>query len=464
MASTNRDHEITAPFLEYKISTMLFNCLSICLHVFNILFLDVGLTFYFFNIGDFSKGLRTLIFALLSSLTTTAFSLFMYYCDYKGLTMRSEQENIGELRARRLSEEEGRDIQSFERPSRKWWIIRIVFTLLQFGPVIRQIEIIHFGLKSMKKNQTKIKSTTLRLCTRKISAYENLRADQVNLIPMFIDSAPQAILQLYFIITYGKKGLPQIVSIVCSVVSVSYGMVSYYRSSRLAGFDDVELWRLHIKYAIYGMIFQFSGNFFLTGSRVLAIAMLASVFRKRIWIFYTIVGLHVFISFLYVQSKGVSFNEDKIAGKKSLWIFKIWSAWMLLFWYFKLKKDRPDKAEYTIYYVIICLENCLSSYLLFKIEKGFLTPLIIVLTFMPVGLCFKGVYSACFHPASFPKEVGVHDSVIITISINMERDANQTAHNLTNNIYEKLSVRDLVQHSLNISKEISLNSKNSVQI
>lgn len=59
----------------------------------------------------------------------------------------------------------------------------------------------------MKKNLNKIKSTTLRLCTRKISAYENLRADQVNLLPMFIDSAPQAILQIYFILTYGKKGM-----------------------------------------------------------------------------------------------------------------------------------------------------------------------------------------------------------------------------------------------------------------
>lgn len=145
---TSRKHdENTAPFLEYKISTMLFNCLSICFHVFNVLFLDIGLTFYYFNTGDFSKGLRTLIFALISSLTTTIFSLFMYYCDYKGLTMRSEQETIGELRARRLSEEEGRDFQSFERPSRKWWIIRIVFTLLQFGPVIRCFHLIFFYLK-----------------------------------------------------------------------------------------------------------------------------------------------------------------------------------------------------------------------------------------------------------------------------------------------------------------------------
>lgn len=229
-------------------------------------------------------------------------------------------------------------------------------------------------------------------------------------------------------------------------------MVSYYRSSRLAGFDDVELWRLHIKYAIYGMMLQFTGNFFLTGSRVLAIAMLASVFRKRIWIFYTIVGLHVFISFLYVQSKGVSFNEDKIAGKKSLWIFKIWSAWMLSFWYFKLKKDRPDKAEYIIYFFVICLENSISSYILFKMENGFLTPLIIVLTFMPLGLCFKGVYSVCFHPASYPKELGVHDSVIITISVNMDKDASQTTKNLSENIYHDLSAKDLIHQSLNLSR------------
>ena len=122
----------------------------------------------------------TVAFVFLSGIVTSVFSLWWYYFEY-----RTKKENM-----------------PHELPSRCGLVVRVVASVFSFGPVVRYIDTIIYGMKSRKKGL----SPQQRLYYYEQMQFERVDGAMLRLLEAFLESAPQFLLQVFIIFEKGLDG------------------------------------------------------------------------------------------------------------------------------------------------------------------------------------------------------------------------------------------------------------------
>ncbi|KAI2810112.1 XK- protein 6 [Blomia tropicalis] len=190
----------------------------------------------------------------------------------------------------------------------KWqWSLRVLCLLLQFGPVMRYIDSIIFGFKFRKFEESHGKKSRIARRHFQYMIYEDTDATMLRLFECFLEAAPQLVLQIYIIAVSNRSYIDsdwtviaQIVSVNASLISLSWSLVSYLRILRMSLPNKVNMnWP--------GTIIQFHWRLFMIASRVLALALFASIYTYYIGIVCTI---HWFVMFLWIVSMKTNFCNN----------------------------------------------------------------------------------------------------------------------------------------------------------
>lgn len=157
--------------------------------------------------------------------------------------------------------------------------------------------------------------------------------------------------------------------------------------------------------ALPGVVLQFFWRYFTIGTRVLAMALFASVFTWYIFIFC---GIHYVIVFTWILLQNTSFFLDENNKRKPCaeFLFDIVVAWIHLYCFFNVKEGHT-RIRYIIFYTIVYVENLILTFSWFiKTQTDDLpyhTPalLLVVIGFW-VGMFFMLLYYLRFHPNDYP--------------------------------------------------------------
>uniref|UniRef100_A0A0L8GRL3 XK-related protein n=1 Tax=Octopus bimaculoides TaxID=37653 RepID=A0A0L8GRL3_OCTBM len=137
---------------------------------------DLVLAFSYLNRSHYVWFGLTLAFVLVPSVSNSILSLYFYYHDYKEeQQFKSKDPNF--------------------RSSSTLWILRIVFTILQMAPIVRNLETFRYGIKS-KTTQSKDD----HIYYNKWMLRESADARMLGLFECFMESAPQLTLQLHILV------------------------------------------------------------------------------------------------------------------------------------------------------------------------------------------------------------------------------------------------------------------------
>lgn len=159
----------------------------------------------------------------------------------------------------------------------------------------------------------------------------------------------------------------QVISVIASLVSLSWSLVSYLRILRMSlpnkqnmtwPVSDASLpptSAVNSHFHTQGTIVQFLWRLLVIGSRVLALALFASEFTYYISI---VCGLHWLLMFLWIVSMKTNFCDNHLEEL----LYNAVLAIMFIFCYFN-PVDSPTRRRYTFYYSFTFGENLLLLFL-----------------------------------------------------------------------------------------------------
>lgn len=270
------------------------------------------------------------------------------------------------------------------------WFTRLVFLLLQLGPILRYFDSLMYGLKF---RQHRDKETQKKYFQYMI--YEDTDATMLRLFECFMEAAPQLVLQIYIL----AKTTPheendhwtvvaQVIAVVASLVSLSWSLVSYHRALRMSLPDKTNMtWQ--------GIAIQFIWRFFSIASRVLSLALFASEFRFYISI---VCGVHWLLMFFWIISMRTSFCDNKCEELG----YNAVLAVMFIFCYFN-PVDSPTRKRYAIYYTFMLCENIIlmTLWYIWCDEDKWYRDVAMFGYFVSffTGLAFMAVYYLKLHPS-----------------------------------------------------------------
>ncbi|GIX85519.1 XK-related protein 6 [Caerostris extrusa] len=116
------------------------------------------------------------------------------------------------------------------------WVLRIVFLVLQMGPLLRYMDSLNYGLKS-NRNKSNVQD---QVDLYKQMIYEDADATLLRLFECFMEAAPQLVLQLYIYALsqadspnfYTWTEIIQLISMFSSLISLAWALASYQRALR----------------------------------------------------------------------------------------------------------------------------------------------------------------------------------------------------------------------------------------
>ncbi|XP_055325852.1 XK-related protein 6-like, partial [Sitodiplosis mosellana] len=204
---------------------------------------------------------------------------------------------------------------------------------------------------------------------------------------------PQKILQISIILSGEEKiSTPQMLSLCSSMFSMAWCIASYHRCIRLSQLDKINI-------SWIGSIVQSSWHLTITVSRILSIAIVASLFPKLTLLCFSIhailMGLWVFI-----------FDRSPFCSNSLIHslFFSLILGFVFIFNYI-LPKARPTRYRYATFYSICFLENiiCVVLYVTFSKEEDKQEDYFLILCIMSivpfiVGVFFMVLYYLWFHP------------------------------------------------------------------
>lgn len=183
----------------------------------------------------------------------------------------------------------------------------------------------------------------------------------------------------------------QVLSILNSIVSMTWCMASYYRCVRFSQPD-----KRHV--STLGTAIQCCWHFCITVSRILSIAIIASVFVKSTLVACSVhaIGMALWI-FIFDRSK--SFCASTVLNSLS---FSIILGIVYIFTYILSKDGRPTFLRYLVFYTICAIENilCVIFFIIYIKTHPFYFILLCTLAIIPFGfgiLCMV-IYYSFFHP------------------------------------------------------------------
>ncbi|XP_021694833.1 XK-related protein 6 [Aedes aegypti] len=216
----------------------------------------------------------------------------------------------------------------------------------------------------------------------------------VRIFECLLEAAPQKILQLTIVLS-GEDRItwPQLLAIFGAITGIAWCMASYYRCIRFSQPD-----KRHMSWL--GTISQILWHFFVTMSRILAIATVASIFPK-----YMLIACfaHSFTMTLWI----FFFDRSPFCSSTMLhsFLFSLVLGVVFIFTYILPRVGRTF-YRYLIYYSLCGVENlvCVVIYLCYvqnaTIRESFYLPLLAAAPIAPfaIGILSMVCYYKNFHP------------------------------------------------------------------
>ncbi|CAL1272079.1 unnamed protein product [Larinioides sclopetarius] len=350
--------------LNFSLLDILGIIISICSYFLDVAFDIFIAILYYHNGNEWGFGL-TVCFIAVPSLAMTGFSLRWYLVD-------ADEKKLPEVSTTR-------------------WIIRIVFLVLQMGPLLRYMDSLYFGLKS-NRSKSKIQE---QVDYYKQMIYEDADATLLRLFECFMEAAPQLVLQLYIYAIaqadspdfYTWTEVAQLLSMFSSLLSMSWALASYQRALRYSLEDKKNM-------TLCGSIVQVIWRFFDIASRVLALGLFASIFPNY---FFIVCAVRYGVMFIWIRFMSTEFCDNKCGE----FFYNVVLGVIFIFCYFN-PKDSPTRRRFTFYYMVTFIENsalmCVwfiycPAHVTYKYPAMFMQFLSFVL-----GLVIMIIYYLLLHP------------------------------------------------------------------
>lgn len=302
------------------------------------------------------------------------------------------------------------DDPSLPKASLSRWVLRIVFLLLQFAPILRYCDSLCYGIRSIfacRKGQKEKQQFWYR---RMVD--EDSDASLLRLFHCFLHASPQAILHLFILIQVARHPQHQSTlqgyqgwAVMCALVSIAWSLTSYHRSVRFAREDKEKLsWQ--------GSTIQFCWHLMGTASRVLALALLAAMYPA--WM-GTVILCHwcvmaAWLALGHHQTAVCSSRCEELMFSGVLGL-----AYILAF---IAPRDGPTRYTYLAYYLVCFMENtgalvvwCVGNSSAQNPSLYYGTVVMQVLTFV-LGIVFMLLYYRYFHPSG--TSTTIRKSITIT--------------------------------------------------
>ncbi|XP_059151772.1 XK-related protein 6-like [Physella acuta] len=328
---------------------------------------DIELAANYFKAGLWKDGAATTALIVIPSLITCFLGLHWYLIDYK-----KEQKFKKENR------------KAYTVP-RYVWFLRIFFTLLMCGPIVRTVEYLYCGHNSQNKKL----SARERKRFQRLMMYEDVDSCLLGLFESFLESAPQLILQLYIANELIQQGdIVGSLALLSSWGSLAVSLTSYQKTLRYNHEEKAKM-------RIISLPFYFIWRASEIGGRVLYIAMFASAFD--FWVFGPLIFHWVLMSIWLVVQK-TTFYKNVCLEK----VFNIICGYVMVFCFLNLREGQT-RFRVILFYFIVYVENFLMLALWFKFTKdvgGWLHQwgLIVVLILFVFHVVFQLLYYWFFHP------------------------------------------------------------------
>lgn len=258
-------------------------------------------------------GLTT-AFVILPTIITTCISLRWYHLD-------------------------SREAES-PRVSKLAWAARILFHLFQFGPIVRYVQSLRYGLRYRRDRNEKY---------LRYMVFEDTDATMLRLFECFMEAAPQLLLQLYILSNQPIHDDPwsltfQVGSCLTSLVALAWSLVSYQRTLRMSLPHKSNMdWK--------GFTSQLSWRLSMIASRMLALALFASIFS---WWVAVVAAVHWLLMLGWIIRMKTSFCDNRLEELAYDAILAI----MFIYCYFN-PVDSPTRYRYAKYYSFNFVENSL---------------------------------------------------------------------------------------------------------
>ncbi|RUS70433.1 hypothetical protein EGW08_021809 [Elysia chlorotica] len=364
----------------------------------SVFFVDIGtdieLATHYFKKKMWMYGGVTAGLIIGPSIVTCFLGLHWYIIDY-----RKEKQVVEKLKRQKR--------KAYITPNYVWFL-RIFFTLLQFGPVVRIIEYLRCGLRSQNEKL----SPKERRRYYRFMLYEDVDSCLLRLFESFLEAAPQLTWQLYIVIdlkpqedVVGKSF--RALALISSWGSLAISLVSYHKSLRNSHEEKAKM-------SLISLPFYFIWRASEIGGRVLSIAMFASVFK--LWVFGPLVFHWLFVSG-WLMMQRTTFYKNKCLEK----VFNVICGYVMVFCFLNLREGQT-RFRFILFYFVVYTESFFMLAFWFRFTQDLgawfhIWGFVVVLVLFVVHIVFQLLYYRFFHPTKNIKTCLPCDRYVIYSSI-----------------------------------------------
>ncbi|XP_066524395.1 XK-related protein 6 [Hoplias malabaricus] len=262
------------------------------------------------------------------------------------------------------------------------WSWHAAVHILQLGQVWRYIRTMYLGIQSRRQTEHRRRFYWAMM-------YEYADVNMLRLLETFLESAPQLVLQLCIMIQKNRAETLQCVSLLASLLSLSWVLASYHKLLRDSRDDKKSM-------SYRGALIHIIWRLFTIFSRVLSFALFASIFHIYFGIF---VVVHWCAMAFWIVHGGTDFCMSKWEEV----LFNMVVGIVYIFCWFNVKEGRT-RYRMMIYYFVVLAENTVLTCLWYAYRDPITTdsyavPVLcgVYLSFAS-GVVFMGIYYGVLHP------------------------------------------------------------------
>nr|XP_046155419.1 XK-related protein 6b [Oncorhynchus gorbuscha] len=356
------------------------DCLWIILALF-VFFWDVGtdlaLAIDYYHKHDYLWSGLTLFLVLVPSVLVQILSFRWFVQDYTGGGLGSV-EGLSNQRATAGLSAQGRERCCLLSV----WLWQTLIHIFQMGQVWRYIRTMYLGIQSHRRKENQRRFYWAMM-------YEYADVNMLRLLETFLESAPQLVLQLCIMIQRNRAETLQCMSVLASLLSLSWVLASYHKLLRDSRDDKKSL-------SYRGALVHLFWRLFTISSRVLSFALFASVFHLYFGIF---VVLHWCAMAFWVIHGGTDFCMSKWEEV----LFNMVVGVVYVFCWFNVREGRTRYRMVT-YYTVVLLENAVLTALWYAYRDPATTDAYAGSALCSVFLCYASgvacmvLYYGVLHP------------------------------------------------------------------
>ncbi|CAG5118893.1 unnamed protein product [Candidula unifasciata] len=327
---------------------------------------DVNLAVTYFKNNKWLWGAETTVIVVVPSIIVSFLGLHWYIIDYRKEKQKKRQTS-----------------------NQCVWFLRIVFTLLQCGPVLRTAEYLYTGCRTRCEDLSADDGDLYYASMLR----QNVDICLLHLFESFFEAAPQLAIQIYIMIELKPdNGFLHssliVLSLLTSWSSLAISLTSYNKSLRINNLQKAKM-------SLTSIPFYFIWRASEVGGRILCIAMFASVFKQ--WVFL-VLGLHWMIMFIWLIGQKTTFY-----GTRCLEVaFNLLCGYVMIFCFLNLREGHT-RFRFAIFYCIMYTENLIMLAFWFRFTRDLgawfhMWVFAAVFVLFAIHMTFQLLYYMVFHP------------------------------------------------------------------